>query len=51
METLLRRNELNFLSDDETVGKKYIRLNVEDKFGVLEKIAGIFSRNKLALHL
>ena len=46
---LLEKNELNFLSDDETVGKKYIRLNVEDKFGVLEKIAGIFSRNKVSI--
>ena len=45
----LEDNELNFLSDDETVGKKYIRLNVEDKFGVLEKIAGIFSRNKVSI--
>jgi len=46
---LLDGNELNFLSDDETYGKKYIRLNVEDKFGVLEKIAGIFSRNKVSI--
>ena len=46
---LLEDKELNFLSDDEIVGKKYIRLNVEDKFGVLEKIAGIFSRNKVSI--
>ena len=46
---LLKDKELNFLSDDEIVGKKYIRLNVEDKFGVLEKIAGIFSRNKVSI--
>ena len=46
---LLKDTELNFLSDDETIGKKYIRLNVEDKFGVLEKIAGIFSRNKVSI--
>ena len=46
---LLEDKELNFLLDDEIVGKKYIRLNVEDKFGVLEKIAGIFSRNKVSI--
>ena len=46
---MLDQKKLNFLSDDETIGKKYIRLNVEDKFGVLEKIAGIFSNNKVSI--
>ena len=46
---MLDKKKLNFLSDDETIGKKYIRLNVEDKFGVLEKIAGIFSNNKVSI--
>lgn len=46
---LLEGKGFGFLSDDETIGKKYIRLNVEDKFGVLEKIAGIFSRNKVSI--
>tara|TARA_B100000941_G_scaffold290531_1_gene272860 strand:+ start:3538 stop:4809 length:1272 start_codon:yes stop_codon:yes gene_type:complete len=46
---LLEKKKLNFLSDDETIGKKYIRLSVEDKFGVLEKIAGAFSRNKVSI--
>ena len=46
---MLDKKKLNFISDDETIGKKYIRLNVEDKFGVLEKIAGIFSNNKVSI--
>ena len=46
---VLDQKNLNFLSDDETIGKKYIRLYVEDKFGVLEKIAGIFSINKVSI--
>ena len=44
-----RDNNFNYLSDDEVSGKKYIRLSVEDKFGVLEKIAGIFSNNKVSI--
>ena len=46
---MLDEKKLKFLSDYETIGKKYIRLNVEDKFGVLEKIAGIFSNNKVSI--
>ena len=42
-------NNFNYFSDDEVSGKKYIRLSVEDKFGVLEKIAGIFSNNKVSI--
>ena len=42
-------NNFSYFSDDEVSGKKYIRLNVEDKFGVLEKIAGIFSKNKVSI--
>ena len=44
-----RDNNFNYLSDDEVSGKKYIRLSVEDKFGVLEKIAGIFSNNEVSI--
>ena len=42
-------NNFNYFSDDEVSGKKYIRLSVEDKFGVLEKIAGIFSNNEVSI--
>ena len=44
-----RDNNFTYFSDDEISGKKYIRLSVEDKFGVLEKIAGIFSKNKVSI--
>ena len=39
----------DYFLDDQVSGKKYIRLSVEDKFGVLEKIAGIFSKNKVSI--
>ena len=42
-------NNFSYFSDDEVSGKKYIRLSVEDKFGVLEKIAGLFSKNKVSI--
>ena len=42
-------NNFSYFSDDEVSGKKYIRLSVEDKFGVLEEIAGIFSKNKISI--
>ena len=42
-------NNFSYFSDDEISGKKYIRFSVEDKFGVLEKIAGIFSKNKVSI--
>ncbi len=44
-----KHKNFSYFSDDEVSGKKYIRLSVEDKFGVLEKIAGIFSNNKVSI--
>lgn len=38
-----------YLSREEIILKNYIRLSVEDKYGVLSEISGIFSNNEISI--
>jgi len=45
----LSENKENYLSREEVVLRNYIRLSVEDKYGVLSEISGIFSKNEISI--
>ena len=45
----LSESSLDFMNDLEIKYKNYLRLSVSDEFGVLAKIAGIFSTNKISI--
>ena len=45
----LSEGSLDFIDDLEIKSKNYLRLSVSDEFGVLAKIAGIFSNNKISI--
>ena len=38
-----------YLNREEIILKNYIRLSVEDKYGVLSEISGIFSNNEISI--
>ncbi len=45
----LSGNKENYLSKEEVMIRNYIRLSVEDKYGVLSEISGIFSKNEISI--
>ena len=45
----LYENKENYLNRKDVVLRNYIRLSVEDKYGVLSEISGIFSKNEISI--
>ncbi|MEC7881113.1 MAG: homoserine dehydrogenase [Chloroflexota bacterium] len=45
----LSKNSENYLNREEIVLRNYIRFSVEDKYGVLSEISGIFSKNEISI--
>ncbi len=45
----LSGNKEKYLSKEEVMLRNYIRLSVEDKYGVLSEISGIFSKNEISI--
>ncbi|MBM01478.1 MAG: homoserine dehydrogenase [Chloroflexi bacterium] len=45
----LSKGREKYLTREEIILKNYIRLSVEDKYGVLSEISGIFSNNEISI--
>ena len=45
----LENGEFKLKNREDIVSKYYLRINVEDKIGILEKIAGVFAKNSISI--
>jgi len=46
---VLDKDNGQYMDDNETFSRNYVRLSVEDRYGVLSQISGIFSENKISI--